>query len=80
MNALQLGLILNIVGTVLIFFCGFPSKIEPDNSQGSISYAELSEEDNKKRLRKNIIITFGGYFGMALLFIGFFFQFIDTMK
>ena len=80
MSSLQLGLVLNIIGTLLIFFCGFPSLINLENSKGSIIWAELDEEENIKRLRKNKIVKFGGYLGITFLFIGFILQFIDTFK
>jgi len=80
MTLSQWGLILNIAGTFIIFFCGFPSRIQEDKSAGSISYGDLSEEENKKRLSTNKLITIGAYSGLALLLLGFILQFLDTFK
>ena len=80
LTILQLGLILNIIGTILIFLYGFPSKINLENSKGSIIYSELDYDENQKRLKNNKRIKFGGYCGIFLLFIGFIFQYFDTIK
>jgi hypothetical protein len=80
MTTLQLGLVSNIIGTVLIFICGFPSLINNENTQGLMSTGELSKEDDKKRRRKNIIVKSGGYTGILLLLVGFIIQYLDTKK
>jgi hypothetical protein len=80
MTILQSGLILNIGGTFLIFFCGFPSKIQQDKSAGSLSWGNLSEEENKKRILRNKWITFGAYLGLSLISLGFILQLIDSLK
>jgi hypothetical protein len=80
MNILQYGLILNIIGTILIFLCGFPSKIEESKSSGLLSIGDVDEEEYKKRTQTNKRIKFGGYLGISFLIIGFILQFIDTTK
>ncbi len=67
----QIGLFIDIVGVVLLFMYGLPSKYAKNNRMvwaGDIS-------DSQKRLNKRVKI--GSYSGLFFLFIGFVLQFIS---
>ena len=68
----QLGLIFDIIGVILLFMYGLPSRIiEPPKL---LLEGDLSKEDSKK----NRFITIMSYIGLSCLFIGFFLQFLGS--
>ncbi len=70
-----IGLIADMIGVYLLFKYGLPSKIE--ESSGSIGLEE-SVEAEKARKQRNKKIERWSYFGLLLIFTGFFFQIIGT--
>lgn len=70
------GLILDIVGVLILFKYGLPSKVKEHG--GGLLLEENSEEE-KLRISDNNKITRRAYLGLTLLLIGFFLQLIGTL-
>lgn len=70
-----IGLILDIIGVVLLFIYGLPSKIIPDNVV-TIHNVYAADDDNSttEEKERNKRIKIGAYSGLSLLIIGFAFQ------
>ena len=71
------GLILDIIGVLLLFAFGLPSKIEL--SGGGIAKEETREEE-KKREKANGRIVLGAKIGLWMIIIGFAFQVAGCFK
>lgn len=79
-----IGLILNIAGVVLVFFCGLP---QPSHEEGVSMGLEdatvlrdgtsVREINAKKRRRKRLYVTFA-YVALSLLLAGFICQLVAT--
>ena len=74
----QYGLVSDIVGVILLFKYGFPSKIK--SAAGVRIVGEISEEEKKRVNKTNRNIKFWGYTGLGLIIIGFVLQFIGGFK
>ena len=71
----QIGLVLDIVGVIILFEYGLPSKVkDPD---GYLLLGDESDSNNIKR--KNKQVRFMAYLGLSLILLGFIFQFISTI-
>ena len=67
-----IGLCTDIVGVILLFIYGLPSKIvEPPKLL-------LGSDIGNSNLKKNAFITWMSYFGLSLLILGFTFQLIGV--
>ncbi len=71
-----LGLILDIIGVLILFKYGLPSKIK---EYGGGLLLEENFEEEKLRVSENKKITKRAYLGLSLLLAGFLFQFIGTL-
>lgn len=69
-----MGLVLDIIGVLLLFQYGLPSKYKEEDvlSLGS------SSEEEIERAKYNRKIKIGAYTGLSLILIGFIFQLIGT--
>ncbi|MBW0162011.1 MAG: hypothetical protein HYI21_13120 [Sediminibacterium sp. Gen4] len=73
----QIGLAIDILGVVFLFFCGMPSGfIENPENAGNISWGDNSELEQKRIRVNNNIIKIGAYTGLSLVLIGFIIQLI----
>lgn len=66
---------LGLLGTILIFFFGIPSKIDRD---GHIHL--ILEQENKEEKKKAKKYLFMSYVGLSLLVISFLLQFINSFN
>jgi hypothetical protein len=74
-----IGLILDIVGVLLLFKYGLPSKIE-DAEGGFVLTSEGKPKEIRERIiKKNKRIYFWSHFGLFLLIIGFILQVISAV-
>jgi hypothetical protein len=71
----SLGLISDIIGGLLLFKFGLPSKLKEN---GGIIPLEEKPEDEAIRLAYNVKIRQGATIGLVLLIIGFILQLIGT--
>jgi hypothetical protein len=69
-----IGLILDIIGVLMLFKYGLPSKISDGDTLG----IEESKEEEELRNNKNKYIIKMAYFGLSFILIGFVFQLIGT--
>ena len=70
------GLLLDIIGVLILFKYGLPSKLKEHG--GGLLLEENSKEENIRIAKNNKIIKWA-YFGLILLSIGFLLQFIGTL-
>jgi hypothetical protein len=74
----QIGLILNIIGTIMICIYGLPNNYDDESGSQYLTYGTNKEYANgakkKNRRRKKL-----AWASILVLFIGFIFQFIDTL-
>lgn len=73
MTLAQIGLLLDIIGAIIIFFYGLPQK--PQEQDGYVESGDLTE--NQKKI--NFKIKTLAYFGIGFIVIGFIFQFIYSI-
>ncbi len=71
-----LGLIFDIIGVLMLFKYGLPSKLK-EHSGGLL--LEENPKQEKQRIAENSKITKWAYSGLTLLIIGFLFQIIGTI-
>lgn len=71
----QIGLVLDIVGVIILFEYGLPSKVK--DTDGYLLLGDESDSNNIKR--KNKQVRFMAYLGLILILLGFIFQFISTI-
>lgn len=71
----SVGLILDIIGVLMLFEYGLPSKLRERG--GSLSLEE-SSEDEKERILHNKKIVCRSYIGLSLIILGFILQLIGT--
>lgn len=71
-----IGLLLDMLGIVLLFIYGLPSKIEKTTSGVGL---QIEEGEIIRIKAKNKTIHFWSYFGLGLLILGFFLQFFDSV-
>lgn len=64
-----------LIGTVLIFFFGLPSKIDRD---GHINLILEQEDKKEKEIAKKYILL--SYFGLGLLAISFLLQLVNSFN
>ena len=74
----QWGLLSNILGTLLIFYFGLPSKIQ--RTDGDERITEKPSGDLQKIKISNRNIRIGANIGVSLIFIGFVLQFIYELR
>jgi hypothetical protein len=74
----QYGLVSDIIGVILLFKYGFPSKIK--SPLGVRIVGEISDEESKRVNKSNRRVKFWGYTGLGLIIIGFVLQFIGGFK
>lgn len=55
-----------LIGTSIIFFCGFPPQINPSGRR----YLALEQEDSKMKNKAKILKVFS-YLGLFLIFISY---------
>jgi hypothetical protein len=75
LNIAQWGLIFDLIGVLLLFKYGLPSKIEDTGIHFLAGHVEGDKQ--KDILKKNNRIKIGANFGLTLVFIGFVLQFIN---
>lgn len=79
MDLNQIGLIMNILGTLMIFLYGLPHKMNTEPTRIHIVMtAERNKADADKDIRKNRWIEIKAYAGITLISIGFILQFVFT--
>ena len=66
---------IGLIGTVLIFFFGLPSRINPEGHINLI--CEQVDEGEKKKAKK---YKFWSYIGISLLVLSFLLQLVSTIK
>ena len=71
-----IGLVLDIVGTILIFKYGLPSKVK---EKGSAFGGTESSDQERARLDDNKRVEFWARIGLSLLIAGFIFQLIANL-
>lgn len=71
----QIGLVLDIVGVIILFEYGLPSKVK--DTDGYLLLGDETDSSNIKR--KNKQVRFMAYLGLILILLGFIFQFISTI-
>jgi len=74
----QYGLVSDIIGVILLFKYGFPSKIK--STAGVRIVGEISAEESRRVNKANLNIKFWGYTGLGLIIIGFVLQFFGGFK
>lgn len=72
----QWGLIIDLIGVLLLFEYGLPSKIKDEEGEGLSIGADEQEVENIRR--HNIKIKRGAYAGLACILAGFLLQFIGS--
>jgi hypothetical protein len=70
-----IGLIFDIIGVLMLFQYGLPSKIEV----GDIIIADESTDDEIKRDKENRRIKKLAYIGLSFILLGFVFQLIGAI-
>ena len=70
----SIGLIIDILGVILLFIYGLPSKV----SEGDYFTDGETEDMQEKRLKKNKHIQKMAHIGLICLILGFLFQLIGT--
>lgn len=70
------GLSLDIIGVILLFKFGLPSKIIDGYAIGET----LKGKDKSEQDKKNWKIRFGARWGLALLILGFILQLFSSIK
>jgi hypothetical protein len=71
----SLGLVSDIIGVVIIFIHGLPSKVD---EMGGVLLLGENPKDEQIRKNKNKRITRYAYFGLAFIILGFLLQLIGT--
>jgi hypothetical protein len=74
----QIGLIADIIGTLLLFKFGLPSHIEDVNSASIVG--PTTDAEKLEAINRNRKIYIGAYIGLSLLLVGFVLQFIGRFK
>lgn len=74
----QWGLISDIIGVLLLFRFGLPSKIESENGPGWATGAESDELTKIKN--RNLRIKIGAYAGLFFILLGFVLQFLGASR
>ena len=69
---IPVGLLLDILGIVLLFVYGLPSKIEHLYSDMAV---EINDNEKQRIIKKNKRISFLSHFGLVALILGFCLQF-----
>jgi hypothetical protein len=64
------GLILDIIGVLIVFYYGLPSKVKI--TRKTVFHQSKEQENDEKRIRRKAQI------GLALIVLGFILQFIGT--
>lgn len=85
MTLTALGLLLNVIGTILLFFFGFPQPdfteevglaLEDNTPVGS---GLTAKEYGAKVRRKKLAYRTMSYVALSLVLVGFSIQFVDTI-
>ncbi len=71
---------LYIIGVAILFFYGLPSRIVNPYEQDMLSIDPLQRAEIEGKKRNNNIINFSANLALALIFIGFIFQFVGTLR
>ncbi|MEO8569183.1 MAG: hypothetical protein ABI419_08605 [Ginsengibacter sp.] len=74
----QTGLLLDILGVVLLFIYGLPSRIADQHEGDMLRVGPLQREQIEKKRKADKKINSYAYVGLALIGVGFIFQFIGT--
>ncbi len=73
----QYGLVADIIGVLLLFRYGFPSKME--STEGEFMITESVSDERRRTIEKtNRNIRIIGYSGLVLIIVGFILQFIGS--
>lgn len=75
----RIGLLLDITGVCVVLFYGLPSKFINPFEENSLSIGPLAREEIKRRKNDHKKINSYAYLGLALMLLGFIFQFIGTL-
>lgn len=70
----QVGLLLNVLGTIALFFFGLPSPIIDVSNIDTLDTGTTPEAEKNKIRSKNALNKFASYVGLFLILIGFGFQ------
>ncbi len=73
----QIGLSLNIIGTVILCFYGFPNDYFSKDGGAILTYAPPNQKEKNKKHNKRKICW--AITGVVLLILGFIFQFVSTL-
>ena len=71
-----IGLIFDIIGVLMLFQYGLPSRFEPSSDSIVI---EESIDDELKRNKKNRCIKILAFIGLAFICLGFIFQLLGAI-
>ena len=76
MDLVSLGLVLDIIGVILLFFFGLPSRVtrKPDNA---MLWPKVEEEE-KQREKKFRLYSTMSHIGLLLLIVGFTLQLVGN--
>lgn len=69
LNLSQIGLIMDMIGVILLFMYGLPSKYKIGSN-----FTDGFTSDKQKLLNRKVRI--GSYTGLSLMLLGFIFQFV----
>ena len=71
-----IGLIFDIIGVLMLFQYGLPSKFE---TSGDLIGLEESTDDELEREKKNRRIKILAFIGLSFIFLGFIFQLLGAI-
>ena len=74
MKIVQVGLLLDIIGVIIIFYYGLPQNVQKQN--GYVESGELTIE----QIKENKIMRNKAIFGLVFVVIGFLLQIISTIN
>lgn len=74
----QIGLLFDIIGVLILFRHGLPSKY--DENKGVKHFTINQPEEVPEIVKRNKAIKVISYTGLILIILGFVFQFIGTFK
>lgn len=75
-SIISIGLVLDIIGVILLFLFGLPSKVKTE--EGEPMEWDIAEEEEEKRKRRLRFYKIMSHIGLACLIIGFSLQLIGN--
>jgi len=78
MTLTQIGLLIDVIGVLILFEFGLPSKYKHIQEDEILGLNRRPEADIEKEKRKNKVVMRWAYLGLGCLLLGFLFQFIGS--